>query len=152
MSLCSLLFPLFWTCFQVHLVVKPSGRGSSGQPPFKSFRQQEERAQQKTEVLLKYHRLGNNLHPNHWGKGRQNSDGRATMVAPPKKMQTGKFKEHSRKPSNPTESSLETILDCPEKGTTKRNPCSSFPIEHDQQRVTAATPTRNTETSSQGPQ
>ena len=118
--------------------------------PGSQFRQQEGRAQQYIEVLLKYHRLGNNLHPNHWGKGRQNSDGRASMDAPPKKMQTGKFSKHSGKPMNPTASSLETILDRPEKGTTKWNPRSSFPIEHDRQRVTAATPTRNAEASSQG--
>ena len=105
------------------------------------FRQQEERAQQNIEVLLKYHRFGNNLHPNHWGKGRQNSDGRASMDAIPKKMQTGKFSKHSGKPISPTASSLEAIFDHPEKGTTKRNPRSSFPIEHDRQRATAATST-----------
>ena len=53
--------------------------------PGSRFRQQEGRAQQYTEVWLKYHRLGNNLHPNHWGKGMQNSNGRASMEAPPKK-------------------------------------------------------------------
>ena len=41
--------------------------------------------QQNMGILLKYHRLGNNLHRNHWGKGRQNSDGRAFMDAPPKR-------------------------------------------------------------------
>ena len=101
--------------------------------PGSQFRQQEGRAQQYIEVLLKYHRLGNNLHPNHWGKGRQNSDGWASMDAPPKKMQTGKFSKHSGKPMNPTASSLETILDRPEKDTTKWNHHSFFPIEHDRQ-------------------
>ena len=72
------------------------------------------------------------------------------MDVPPKKMQTGKFSKHSGKPIDPTASSLETILDCPEKGTTKWNPRSSFPIEHDRQRVTATTPTRNAEASSKG--
>ena len=52
------------------------------------FRQQEGRVQQHTEVWLKYHRFGNNLQPNRWGKGRQNSDRRASMDAPPKEMQT----------------------------------------------------------------
>ena len=88
--------------------------------------------------------LGNNLHPNHWGKGRQNSDGRASMDAPPKQMQTGIFSKHSGKPISPTASSLETILGRPEKGTTKWNPRCSFPIEHESQRVTATKPTRNT--------
>ena len=30
-------FLFFCRCFHVHLVVKPSGRGSSGRPPIKSF-------------------------------------------------------------------------------------------------------------------
>ena len=57
--------------------------------PGLQFRQEKERAQQNVEVLLKYHRLGNNLHPNHWGKGRQNSDGRASIGGPPKTMCKG---------------------------------------------------------------
>ena len=100
------------------------------------------------------YRLGNNLHPNHWAKGRQNSDRRASMDAPPKKMRTGKFSKHRGKPISPTVSSLETILDRPEKGATKWNPRCSFPIEHGRQRVTATTPTGNAdqEASSQGRQ
>ena len=100
------------------------------------------------------YRLGNNLHPNHWAKGRQNSDRRASMDAPPKKMRTGKFSKHSGKPISPTVSSLETILDRPEMGATKWNPRCSFPIEHGRQRVTATTPTGNAdqEASSQGRQ
>ena len=101
--------------------------------------------QRHTEVWLKYHRLDNNLHRNHWGKGGINIVGRASVDPPPKKMGIGKFNKHSGKPTSPTASSLKTILDRPEKGTTERISRSSFPIVRDQQRVTAATPTRNAE-------
>ena len=57
--------------------------------PGSQFCQEKKRAQQNVEMLLKYHRLGNNLHPNHWGKGRQNSDGRASIGGPPKRMYNG---------------------------------------------------------------
>ena len=55
-------------------------------------------------------------------------------------------------PISPTASSTGTTLDHPEKGITKWNLRSSFPIERDRQRITAATATKNAKASSQGPQ
>ena len=76
--------------------------------------------QQHTEVWLKYHRLDNKLHRNHWGKGRMNSVRRAAMDVPPKKMESiGKFNKHSGKPTSPTASSLKIIFDRFERGTTE---------------------------------